>query len=72
MLWGRVRPATDSVDAIIERKLKGDGFKRLTTVRTGRGGVFGLGTPYKQGARYRVKWVRPDGGTVVGPPIRSY
>ncbi len=72
VLWGRVRPATGSDDAIIERKLKGDGFKRLTTVRTGRGGVFGLGTPYKKGARYRVKWVRPDGGTVVGPPIRSY
>jgi hypothetical protein len=72
VLWGRVRPATTSVDAVIERKLKGDGFKRLTTVRTGRGGVFGLGTPFKQGARYRVRWVRPDGGTVVGPPIRSY
>ena len=43
VLWGRVRPATEPVDVTIQRDT-GDGWKRLTTTRTGAGGVFGLGT----------------------------
>ena len=69
VLWGRVRPATEPVDVTIQRDT-GDGWKRLTTTRTGAGGVFGLGTKARDKARYRVRWTRADGATITGPPIR--
>ena len=71
VLWGRVRPATEPVDVTIQRDT-GDGWKRLTTTRTGAGGVFGLGTRARDDARYRVRWTRADGATFTGPPIRPY
>ena len=69
VLWGRVRPATEPVDVTIQRTT-GDGWKRITTTRTGAGGVFGLGVRAKDGARYRIRWTRGDGATLTGPPIR--
>jgi len=69
LLWGRVRPATEPVDVTIQRNT-GDGWKRITTTRTGAGGVFGLGVRAKDGARYRIRWTRGDGATLTGPPIR--
>ncbi|HZB75294.1 MAG TPA: hypothetical protein VE526_03640 [Solirubrobacteraceae bacterium] len=71
VLWGRVRPATGSVEVTIQRD-SGDGWKRLSITRTGTGGVFGLGTKARDGARYRVRWTRGDGATITGPPIRPY
>jgi len=71
VLWGRVRPATEPVDVTIQRDT-GNGWKRLTTTRTGAGGVFGLGTTARDGARYRIRWTRGDGATLTGPPIRPY
>ena len=71
VLWGRVRPATEPVDVTIQRET-GNGWKRLTTTRTGAGGVFGLGAKAQKGARYRIRWTRGDGATLTGPPIRPY
>jgi hypothetical protein len=71
VLWGRVRPATEPVDVTIQRDT-GNGWKRLTTTRTGAGGVFGLGAKAQKGARYRIRWTRGDGATLTGPPIRPY
>jgi hypothetical protein len=71
VLWGRVRPATGSVEVTIQRETV-SGWKRLTTTRTASGGVFGLGAKAKADARYRVRWTRSDGATITGPPIRPY
>jgi len=71
VLWGRVRPATGPVDVTIERETV-SGWRRLTTTRTGAGGVFGLGTKARADARYRVRWTRGDGARITGPPIRPY
>jgi hypothetical protein len=70
VLWGRVRPATGPTEVTIQHKVGKGGWKRLTTVQTG--GVYGLRTHHRRGQRYRVKWTRPDGRTVTGPPIRAY
>jgi hypothetical protein len=70
VLWGRVRPATGPTEVTIEHKIRGGGWKRLKVVATG--GVYGLRADHRRNQRYRAKWTRPDGGTVIGPPIRAY
>jgi hypothetical protein len=70
VLWGRVRPATGPTQVVIEHKVGKGKWKRLTAVQTS--GVYGFGTKHRSKHRYRVKWTRPDGTTVTGPPIRSY
>jgi hypothetical protein len=72
VLWGRVRPARGAVaDVTIEHRT-GRRWRRLTAVRTTPAGVFGLRADHRKGQRYRVRWTRPDGSTLVGPPIRAY
>ena len=70
VLWGRVRPATGPTQVVIEHKIGAGKWKRLTALQTS--GVYGFGTQHHSKQRYRVKWTRPDGVTVTGPPIRSY
>jgi hypothetical protein len=72
VLWGRVRPARGATDVTVERRLGSGAWKRLTATRTNARGVFGLGTPHKAHAKYRLVWTRPDGSTLTGPPIRPY
>jgi hypothetical protein len=70
VLWGRVRPATGPTQVVIEHKVGKGKWKRLTALQTS--GVYGFRTEHRSKHRYRVKWTRPDGVTVTGPPIRAY
>ena len=70
VLWGRVRPATGPTEVVIQNSLRGGRWKRLTALTTS--GVYGARTEHRSRQRYRVRWRRPDGGTVTGPPIRPY
>ena len=70
VLWGRVRPATGPTQVTIQRRLGKGRWKRLTVVTTS--GVYGFRATHRSKQRYRVKWTRPGGGTVTGPPIRAY
>ena len=70
VLWGRVRPATGPTEVTIEHKVGKGAWTRLTVVPTS--GVYGFRADHKSKQRYRVKWKRPAGGTVTGPPIRAY
>jgi hypothetical protein len=70
VLWGRVRPATGPTRVTIQNKVRGGRWKRLRVVETS--GVYGFRATHRSGQRYRVKWRRPGGGTVTGPPIRAY
>jgi hypothetical protein len=70
VLWGRVRPATGPTQVVIEHKVGKGKWKRLTALQTS--GVYGFRTKHRSKHRYRVKWTRPDGSTVTGPPIRAY
>lgn len=70
VLWGRVRPATGPTQVVIEHKVGKRRWTRLTALQTG--GVYGFRTEHRRKHRYRVKWTRPDGVTVTGPPIRAY
>jgi hypothetical protein len=70
VLWGRVRPASGPTEITIQRKVGNGRWKRLTVVQTS--GVYGLRTGHATRQRYRAKWKRQGGGTVTGPPIRSY
>jgi hypothetical protein len=70
VLWGRVRPATGPTQVVIEHQIGKGKWKRLTALQTG--GVYGFKTAHHSKQRYRVKWTRPDGSTVTGPPIRAY
>jgi hypothetical protein len=72
VLWGRVRPATGATAVTIEHKVGKGRWRRLTGLQTTASGVYGLGTEHRRDHRYRVKWKRPDGRTVTGPPIRAY
>jgi hypothetical protein len=72
VLWGRVRPAGGvAADVTIERST-GGAWKRLTALTTSPRGVFGLSTAHRKHERYRVRWARPGGGTLTGPPIHPY
>jgi hypothetical protein len=70
VLWGRVRPATGPTQVVIEHKVGKRKWTRLTALQTG--GVYGFRTEHRRKHRYRVKWTRPDGVTITGPPIRAY
>jgi hypothetical protein len=72
VLWGRVRPAGGVAAEITIERSRGSGWKRLTALTTSPRGVFGLSTAHRSNERYRVKWVRPGGTTVTGPPIHPY
>jgi hypothetical protein len=68
--WGRVRPATGPTQVTIQRKSGKGRWQRLMVLTTS--GVYGFRADHRSGQRYRAKWKRPGGGTVTGPPIRSY
>ena len=70
VLWGRVRPATGPTEVTIQHKIGKGRWKRLTVVPTT--GVYGFRADHAERQLYRVKWRRPEGGTVTGPPIRAY
>jgi hypothetical protein len=70
VLWGRVRPATGPTQVTIQNKVGRGRWQRLTVLTTS--GVYGLRADHRSGQRYRVKWKRPGGGTITGPPIRAY
>jgi hypothetical protein len=73
VLWGRIRPETDSVKVTLQVKRKGakkwSTLRRLTT--TSRG-VYGLSTRHRKNQRFRVQWTGSDGRRHTGPPIKSY
>jgi hypothetical protein len=68
--WGRVRPATGPTQVTIQRRSGKGRWRRLMVLTTS--GVYGFRADHRSGQRYRVKWRRPGGGTVTGPPIRAY
>jgi len=70
VLWGRVRPAIGPTDVTIEHRIGKGKWRRLTALTTS--GVYGFRADHRAKQRYRVKWTRPDGGTLTGPPIRPY
>jgi hypothetical protein len=70
-IWGRVRPARGVTDVTLEHRT-GKRWRRLTATQTNAQGVFGLRSGHRKGQRYRVRWTRPDGTTLIGPPIRAY
>ena len=70
VLWGRVRPARGPTEVTIQHKIGRRPWKRLAVVRTS--GVYGLRAGHARKQRYRVRWTRPAGGTITGPPIRAY
>ncbi len=71
VLWGRVRPATGPTEVTVQHKVGRRGnWKRLRVLTTA--GVYGFRADHRKGQRYRVKWTRPGGGTITGPPIRAY
>jgi hypothetical protein len=70
VLWGRVRPATGPTQVTIQSKVGKGRWKRLTVLTTS--GVYGFRAVHRSKQRYRVKWKRPGGGTITGPPIRAY
>jgi hypothetical protein len=72
VLWGRVRPATGPTEVTVQHKSGKGKWKRLTIVPVPAAGVFGFRADHASGQRYRVKWKRPGGDTVTGPPIRAY
>jgi hypothetical protein len=71
VLWGRVRPARGAATITIERTT-GKRWRPLTSLTTSVRGVYGLSARHRKHQRYRVKWTRPDGSTLTGPPIRPY
>jgi hypothetical protein len=70
VVWGRVRPATGPTEVTIEHQIGKGKWKRLTALQTP--GVYGFKAAHRSKQRYRVKWTRPDGMTITGPPIRAY
>lgn len=68
--WGRVRPATGPTQVTIQRKVGRGSWKKVTTVDTA--GVYAFKADHRRRERYRVRWTRPDGRRLKGPPIRSY
>jgi Cellulase (glycosyl hydrolase family 5) len=70
VLWGRIRPAAGPTEVTIEHKRGKGKWKRLTALQTP--GVYGFRTAHRTNHRYRVRWTRPDGVTLTGPPIRAY
>jgi Cellulase (glycosyl hydrolase family 5) len=71
VLWGRVRPADGPTEVVIQHKRGKHHWKKLTVVQTSSD-VYGLRADHKRRQRYRVRWTRPDGSRVTGPPIRPY
>ena len=69
VLWGRVRPATGPTEVTIEHKI---GRRQVEAAdRAPRPAAsYGFRTDHHSKQRYRVKWTRPDGATITGPPIR--
>jgi hypothetical protein len=72
VLWGRVRPARGVTPVTIEYERRGKSWRRLTSTQTNAQGIFGLRSDHHDGQHYRIKWTRPDGSTLTGPPIRAY
>jgi hypothetical protein len=71
VVWGRVRPARTTTDVVIERNV-GNGWTRAAALATTPAGVLGMRLAHRARVRYRLRWQRPDGRTVTGPPIRPY
>jgi hypothetical protein len=73
VVWGLIRPAGGVTTAVVEYRNRGQkGFRRLRSVTTNAGGVFGFRTRSPAGRRYRVVWTAPDGTVHTGPGVRSY
>ena len=72
VLWGRIRPETDSVKVTIQVKRKGKKWTKLRTLTTTSRGVYGLSTRHRKGQRFRVRWTGADHRRHTGPPIRAY
>jgi Cellulase (glycosyl hydrolase family 5) len=73
VLWGRIRPETDSVKVTLQVRRKG--AKKWSTLRkltTTARGIYGLSTRHRNGQRFRVRWTGSDGHRHTGPPIKSY
>jgi hypothetical protein len=70
VLWGRVRPTLGPTDVTIQHRIGKGRWKRLTALTTA--GVYGFRADHRAKQRYRVRWRRPDGAVITGPPIRPY
>jgi hypothetical protein len=73
VLWGRIRPESDSVPVTIEVKRKGaKKWSKLRSLKTTSRGVYGLSTRHRKDQRFRVRWTGSDHRRHTGPPIKSY
>jgi len=70
-LWGLVRPATGPVPVTVEYR-SGSGWRRLFTTTTDARGYFSRRVSFRDGRRYRIAWVAPDGRTLHGTTTRVY
>jgi len=65
-LWARLRLGAGAKKIVVERRLPGRRSVKLTSRTVDGQGVFSLRTTYIPKARYRLRWTRPDGTSVVG------
>jgi Cellulase (glycosyl hydrolase family 5) len=72
VLWGRIRPETDSVKVTIQVKRKGKKWATLRKLTTTARGVYGLSTRDRKGQSFRVRWTGADRRRHTGPPIKAY
>jgi hypothetical protein len=73
VLWGRIRPETDSVKVTVQVQRKGKRtWSKLRNLTTSSRGVYALSTRHRKSQRFRVRWTGSDGRRHTGPPIRSY
>ncbi|MBI5104368.1 MAG: hypothetical protein HZB46_05165 [Solirubrobacterales bacterium] len=72
-LWGLVRPATGATTVSIDYRAKGASrWRFLKRDRTDARGTWTTTTAQRDGRRYRVRWVAPDGTRHEGPLTRSH
>jgi hypothetical protein len=72
VLWGRIRPETDSVKVTIQVKRKGRKWSKLRNLTTTSRGVYGFSTRHRRDQTFRVRWRDSAGHRHTGPPIKSY
>jgi hypothetical protein len=70
VLWGLVRPYRHTTKVLVQSRIGSKGrWKDVRTTTTTAKGVYSFTVHHRKGVRYRVKWTRPTGGTLTGPPI---
>ena len=72
VLWGLVRPQRAVTKVTIERKPDGKAWRVLKELDTTSTGVYALKTTHRDGQKYRVRWVSPEGKAYTGPAVQGY